>query len=420
MANIRFQVKGKGISSIYVRFYRGNEFRCQATTGLVVPAELWNNKSQRVKQNPDFDGIGLQSQLGGIKTAVLTRFNQDYSQDITIDSNWLKLVVRQYHKKDETTAINSKYKTYFCTYVEKFIEDSKQKVNLSSDRKLAESTISKYSNVLERLQDYERSKGIRLKHTDIDTSFYEQFVSHLSLEHKYASSTIKKHISIIHTFCRRIQSDGIAMHPAAIQKATIKNGQSIVAPYLNEQEIQSIFDLDLRFMPKLEHSRDMFIIQLWTGVRISDLQQLTKDNILTDTIEIVSTQKTDAVAKIPIHPMVKAILHKRNGELPKLCSSPTYNKHIKKICKSAGITQQMVGYKMNPETGRKERGFYPKYKLITSHSARRSLISNLYQKVSDEALKSLSTHKSSTMLHSYVKITQEEHLDAVRQLWKAS
>lgn len=420
MANIRFQIKGKGICSIYVRFYRGSEFHCQATSGLVIPAELWSSKTQRAKQTTEFDGVGLQSQLGSLKAAILNRFNQDYVQDITIDSNWLKTVVMQYHKKDDAATIDNTYKTYFCSYIEKFIQDCKQKVNLSSGKKLAHSTILKYGNVLERLQDYERLNGIKLKHTDIDTNFYQQFISYLSLEQKYAPSTIKKHVSIIRTFCKQVQSDGITLHPSAIQKVAIKSSQPIVAPYLNEQEIQAIFNLDLRLLPKLEHSRDMFIIQLWTGIRVSDLQQLTTNNILADTIQIVSTQKTGAVAKIPIHPMVRVILNKRSGQLPKLCSSPTFNKHVKKICKLAGITQQMVGYKMNPKTGRKEKGFFPKYTLISSHSARQSLISNLYQKVSDEALKSLSTHKSSSMLHNYVKITQDEHVQAVRQIWLAS
>ena len=417
MANLRYEIKGKGISSLYVRFYKGNEFRCQVSSGLMVPVHLWNNKSQKLKKTTNFDTISLASNLNSLKSHILSAFNQDYTTGEIINSKWLKSIIQAYHKQDNN---DTSYKIYFCDYVRRFIDHCRSRVNLTTGKKLAHSTILKYENALTRLQEYEADTNAKLKHSDINTLFYKDFVGFLSLSGEYGSSTIKKYVSMLKTFCKEAELEGISIHPSGKNGITVKNNQHTDIPYLHEAEIQHIFNLDLSKCQKLENVRDMFIVQLWTGLRISDLKRLTKENIKSDSIEIVETKKTDATVKIPIHPMVQQILDKRNGILPKLCSSPTYNKKIKVICKLAKIDKQMIGTKVNPETKRKEKGFYPKYELITSHTARRSFITNLYQKVSDETLKSLSTHKSNTQFLKYVKITQDEHFEAVKKLWKVA
>lgn len=418
MANLRFQVRGKGIASISVRFYRGQEFCCQAVSGLIVPVYLWNNKSQRARSSDEFDIISLQSNLNRLKAFILNQFNIDYSKGIIIDSSWLKLTITNFHNKGRNTT-NKKHDVFFCDFVQNYIGNCKNRGNPTTGKPLATATIIKYNNVLTRLKEYEKAKKLQIKHLDIDIAFYKDLVSFLSLHCNYSNSTIKKHLAIIRGFCKEAQLQDITINPASLQKLPIGGSQFGIAPYLNEQEIQAIFDLDLKD-EKLKLIRDWFVIQLWTGLRMSDLRKLTSQNIQQDTIEIISTQKTNAIAKIPIHPMVRSVLDSNNGLPPKLPSSVTYNMKIKQICKLAGITQTLMGAKINPNTNRKEKGFYPKYELITSHSCRRSFISNLYQKVSDETLKSLTTHRSNNQLLKYVKITQDEHIEKVRQLWMAS
>lgn len=113
---------------------------------------------------------------------------------------------------------------------------------------------------------------------------------------------------------------------------------------MNEEEIETIYKHDFSKDKRLEATRDALIISLWTGLRSSDfLKRLNVDNFIDDFIEI-QTLKTKTDVVIPVHRMIKEILIKRNGKLPKI-TSRYYNKDVKVVCQECGINQKMLGDK---------------------------------------------------------------------------
>ena len=137
-----------------------------------------------------------------------------------------------------------------------------------------------------------------------------------------------------------------------------------------------------------------------------------------NTIIISETEKTGATIEIPIHQQVKEILAKRNGQFPKIISSQKFNDYIKDVCQLAGITEMTLGNIKNSKTNRKEKGYYPKYKLISSHSARRSFATNHYGKLPDHTIMAITTHKSHSQFMKYIKTTQQEHIEQVAKYWE--
>lgn len=150
--------------------------------------------------------------------------------------------------------------------------------------------------------------------------------------------------------------------------------------HLTIKEIETIFNLNLSTNPRLENVRDLFIIGLNIGLRVSDFLRLDLSYIKDDTIRI-KAQKTRKIAEIPISSQIEKTLAKRNGNLPKAISEQKFNEYIKEIGQLAGFTQKVQGAKMNKETKRKEKGLYPKYELMTSHICRRSFATNLYGQI---------------------------------------
>ncbi|MBW8522166.1 site-specific integrase [Chryseobacterium chendengshani] len=192
-----------------------------------------------------------------------------------------------------------------------------------------------------------------------------------------------------------------------------------VDTYLNPSEIDLIYNLDLTNDNSLDNVRDLFIIGLWTGLRISDLKRINQFLFTKKTIVISETQKTGIKVEIPIHHQVRNTLTKRNNELPKNISTQKFNDYIKEVCRLAGITEITLGNIKNPKTNRKEKGHYPKYLLITSHTARRSFATNLYgTELSDKAIMSITGHKSHTQFLKYIKTTDKEHIEKVAKLWE--
>src|SRR5690606_18007117 len=193
-------------------------------------------------------------------------------------------------------------------------------------------------------------------------------------------------------------------------------------PYLNIEEINKIFHLEIED-DTLSKIKDLFIIGLWTGLRVSDFKQLERMNIVNDNIIVASTKKTGKPAIIPIHSQVRSIINKYNGGLPqfnrdKKSFENLFNKSIKKIAWLAGIRNKILGDKRDKETNRNVRGIYPKHKLISSHICRRSFVSNHYGKIPNQAIMAITTHASEKQLLEYVKISNEEHIESVRRYWQ--
>ncbi len=150
--------------------------------------------------------------------------------------------------------------------------------------------------------------------------------------------------------------------------------------YLKEEEINLIYNKVFK-QDHLDNARDWFVIGLWTGLRVSDLLNLSTKNINGDFI-YQENFKTGCQVIIPIHEQIKAILNKRNGEFPRKLSGQKFNAYIKIVSEKAGITEVVKGAKMDEmvieKDGkiktiyRKKTGEFPKYELVSSHICRRS------------------------------------------------
>lgn len=355
-----------------------------------------------------------------MKDFIINEFNESYSVGETIDKVWLDETVRKFNKQLNDGEAN--YKVYFVEFVKKYIEDSKERINIDTGRVISHKTIQKYQTTLTRLEEFEEKKGRRLRHKDINLDFHGAFVSFLKIDHNYGNSSIAKYLSQIKTFCRKAEVKGYPVSPEYKSREFTFRRQKPLDPYLNEKEIDAICKLEIEDS-ELDKIRDLFIIGLYTGLRVSDLKDLERLSIVGDNIIIASTQKNTKPAIIPIHHYVRTVLNKRNGNLPQFSITPQsleikFNQKIKEICKNAGISELILGDKKNRETNRNVRGLYPKYQLVSSHICRRSFVTNHYGKIPNQAIMAITTHASEKQLLDYVKISKDDHIETVRELWK--
>lgn len=423
MASVRFEAKGKkNPSHLYVRFYHSKDFDETTKSGILINPVHWNNKHQRFKsiadEIPDKDEIT--EDLENLKVFIISNYNQSYKRGELISKDWLDEKVNKFNNRpthENDTSI------FFVPFVTKFIEDSYTRINPATGKPIEIPTIRKYGTTLKRLQDYETKYKTKLKHIDIGFKFFKKFVSFLSIDGGYKQTTINKYISQIKMFCDEVKVKGYKHNPEyESRRFYVKRGK-VIDTYLNEEEINKIFELEIE-NERLDKIRDLFIVGLWTGLRVSDFSELDRLQISGNNILISSTEKTNAPAKIPIHPQIKSILGKRNGELPRFTLTPKslenlFNKKVKEICKDAGIINDTIGDLRNKDTNRDERGIYPKYKLISSHTCRRSFITNHLGVLPDRAIMTITTHSSVEQLHRYDKKTSEEYIEDVRRHWEA-
>jgi len=175
--------------------------------------------------------------------------------------------------------------------------------------------------------------------------------------------------------------------------------------YLNEQEIDKMYILDLSKNKRLERIRDLFIVECLTGVRYGDLMKITKEYIFKDSIKI-KVSKTGQVLHTLLLPTTTKILKKYNFILPKISNS-NYNKYIKEVGKIAGINESIT--KDTQKSGKAVSFKRKKYQLITTHTARRSFATNMYKRgYSPVQIMSITGHKKESTFLKYIRITNEE------------
>ncbi|WJJ96336.1 tyrosine-type recombinase/integrase [Algibacter luteus] len=419
MANVKFLVKSKkNPSSIYARFYKGKAIDVTSNTNYLLNPKYWSQKQQRVTLGIETkaDELDLTKKLRNLKEFIINSYTAHYSDGGVIDKKWLDKTILKFNNRPQDESSN--HEIYFVPFVKKYIEESKTRINPRTTKIISPKTIQKYQTTLKRLIEFEEREQIILKIWDIDLAFHKSFLSFLKIDGNYGGTTISKYIDQIKNFCREAKTIGLKVSPEFEHRSFTAKRDKPLDVYLNEVEINKIFDADFKDNDRLNNVRQLMIIGLWSGLRISDLKRIHEFNINENEIQIVDSVKTDVFIKIPIHNHVRAIIDENDGQLPRMISDVKFNKYMKEVCKEVGITQIVMGNKMNPKTKRKERGYYPKYELVSSHTNRRSFASNLYGKLPNQTIMSITGHISEQQFIKYVKTTQDEHIAMVQDLWE--
>ncbi|SHI96751.1 tyrosine-type recombinase/integrase [Algibacter luteus] len=422
MASIRFIVKGKkNPSHIYVRFYHSKDFDEVSKIRLLINPNHWNNKLQRFKSIAEHieDKEDITKRLEDLKTSIVSEYNKSEARGELITKQWLDNTVNKFNNRptdeNDTTV-------FFIPFIDNYIEESNSRINPDTGKPINIKTIRKYKTTSTRLKEFETKHKTKLKHIDIGLEFFTKFVSFLSIDGGYSKTTINKYISQVKMFCNEIKTKGYKYNPEyESRRFYVKRGETLDT-YLNKDEIKKIFELEIKD-ERQDKIRDLFIIGLWTGLRVSDFSEIERLKIVGDNMLISATVKTIAPVKIPLHPQIKTILKKRGGKLPEFELTPKslenlFNKEIKVICKNADIDEEIIGDLRNKETNRNERGIYAKHLLISSHTCRRSFITNHLNVLPDKAIMTITTHSSPEQLHRYNKKATEDYLEQVREHWE--
>jgi integrase len=184
--------------------------------------------------------------------------------------------------------------------------------------------------------------------------------------------------------------------------------------YLDENELNSLYELKLPFNSLKDRVRDLFLIGATTGFRISDLNTLTELNIVTDKGRKYITktsQKTKTPVSLPLtKPLLIKTLEKRDYKFPKAVHENSVNEIIKTLCELAKITSK-VRLQDSRLKGSSEI-IKRKCDLVKSHTARRSFCTNAYLSgMEAQKIMEFSGHKK---LDTFLRYIKADHLQKAR------
>lgn len=420
--NVRLNSRGETRSIIYRISFRtfeeiipnesyknGRKYRqLDYSTGLSVKIKDWD-PSRRITKNDSYKNGQIANGIARVEKIGSELSNND---NLTLKSLREALNtdedLRKIFNKERGVVVEKEYIPPF-----EFIENYIQKSNVTDGTK------TDYSNTLDHLKKFDAYRGKTASWKSMGLDYYSGLVGYLKSKGK-KGSTIDKIVKNFKVFLTQADlSDNLEVNQDF--KKTV-SGKSLFAKvnkdeaehvYLNEDEIKQI--TDTRLDKKLGEIRDLFIIGCWTGLRISDLSRLEKGNIK-DGLLTIKTQKTREGVVIPVTDELQTVLNRHPERLPKIPTDQYYNKQIKEVCRLSEINDPVLAEitkgKLTVTTN------IPKYKLITSHTARRSFATNLYRRgIPSTQLMLLTGHKTEDAFLKYIKVSKEDNAkDVARRL----
>ncbi len=216
-------------------------------------------------------------------------------------------------------------------------------------------------------------------------------------------NTIAKNFKFIRQFLNHLHHEEI-LKSTKYQRLQYPSEVETHAVVLTKEEVVQL----MRYQPDTpsqEKVKDLFLVLIFTGLRFSDGVRISRSWLKGEFL-VVNTQKTGERISIPIHSHLKEILVKYDFDLKSLViSNQKFNDYVKTLCEKAEINEMVEVVKY--EKGRKVYEALPKYKLISSHTGRRTFITNsILAGIPLPVIQEISGHKKLATLQKYLKINK--------------
>lgn len=423
----RLKDKNKTKTSIIINTYIseiGSYFRY--ATGLSIETDLWDNNTQRPikargNKHPHLKPIEL-------KLDSLKRIFEEYMQDL--DSKnilfnkadckaYLDKTFKYTKLKSIPKSKPSAQPKYLLAFFKTFIKQAPNKINRNTNKPYSEAQIKKFKQLYKRLEIFEQHRKKKMQLQKIDQQLYDELYVYWQSDQKYSINTIGFYFKNLRSVLKVAEKDyKFVINQEFKEKEFAVVEETSLSIALRESEIDLIFNHDFSDTPYLENARAWAIIGLWMGLRISDFMEI---NLTPETryyeLEPDKTSNYDIKVIIPIHHQIKAILS--NYGMPHRISDQKFNDYFKEVCKQVGLNEIVKGSLMNPETKRKEVGMYEKYKLVSSHTCRRSFATNMYlMSFPTLSIMKITGHKTEKSFLKYIKVTPKEHAEKLLAHWE--
>ena len=293
----------------------------------------------------------------------------------------------------------------FYSFVKTYIQESKS--NKSTP------TVKTYVTAFNRIKEFGNHCNKEFSFDDITLEWRVGFLSYLQEHYHIARNTEGKFIKIVKCILNEATERGINKNFAFRSKNFFQPLESVHKIFLTMAEIEAIAKVDLSEDKIKDVVRDYFIIACLTSLRFGDFTRIKKEHIQNGRIQMI-TNKTGQEVVIPISPLVNKVFLKYNYNLPKAPCNQIFNRYIKDIGKQAELNELITITKTIG--GVKKTKVYFKYNLLSSHTGRRSLISNcILEGINSSSVMLISGHKSHRVFSSYVRISQHQNADVLAE-----
>lgn len=291
------------------------------------------------------------------------------------------------------------------------IVDYIEKIFLQSMGNRSLSTKRAYQDLAKRLRTFEEKKKITLTVNNFNLALFMNFMDEIKNTFSRMNSvttTYMKLGAVLNDISRRYKIEIFkpSTELANIDKPSMVKEEKI---YLSFDQIQQI----LNFEPTDKRTKNVkiiFVTLLFTGCRYSDVfkiapeHEYSKDNLKFKYARYIDKKtKTDIIAPILL-PLEQA--YKAHGGLPKKVTLAAFNIGVKELAEKAGL-KEMRKMSYTDSKGNKKFEEKPLHQFVSSHTGRRSFITNLINFIPVTILSKITGHSltNHNVIFGYNKIS---------------
>ncbi|ERM80184.1 hypothetical protein P872_14330 [Rhodonellum psychrophilum GCM71 = DSM 17998] len=399
MATIKFQLRSEANKAVPIYFYlsmgRGSFFRIR--TGFSIHPSSWSKAKGFPKQN-DEANKKIATNLKALEKHLLECINDAQANGIEINTDFLEKKTNGCFNREEKT--DNSLVTYQIQYIIDHADT--RKIQGKSKIGLAANTVKNYQTFKNIIEGFEVVIKKPLRFIDLSPELVENFKNWLLKKKGYSVNHAGKQMAFLKSISRDAEKLGVTIHTNALKIETFtESNEDRYIVTLSFNELDQIEKAELK-REALINARKWLLLGCEIGQRGEDLIEIrpndfrhTQDGAFVDVFQ----KKGKKHVSIPITPRAKRVLDKG---FPESISLQNFNDYIKDLCKEAGLNELTEGKKMDPETGRKVLGKFPKHELIVSHGCRRSFCTNYYKIIPTTVIMGVTGHSKESTFLQYI------------------
>lgn len=383
----------------------GSKNRKLISTGVIIGIKDWDKKRKVIVKHPDSFQLNseLKLKLNCVEEIILrNRLNNISLNEIIAEYD------RIFRRTQRTvTNLTSENTIYFLDHVRVYFDAIEKSgkfksISLRSKRKV----LHTFENCFKKNKLNPTLDELSIEHWDL---FENYCINILHLQ----NVTINSHRKELFVWMNYFIKHGVTRN-LFFKNITKLNAPEKKYPILTLAEVDKIRNLNLIGTIYFKYQIIM-MLQITTGLRIGDLFSLKKDNFdFNNGLLHLTTSKNKSNISIPIPNYLIDLIRSNISRITSF-SMTKYNLQIKNICEMAEIKDKVETIKYS---GAKQiRKFKPKYLLISSHSLRRTMITNsLRNGISVELLMRIIGTRDRKVFDKYIQYSNEDAINELRKI----
>ena len=276
------------------------------------------------------------------------------------------------------------------------------------------STIKRYQNIRNILENFEVAKKYKLTFSKIDHAFHREFTTYCMDDLKHINNTYARNLGLFKTFMFWAKKNKYTFNDTFTE---FKKVERVITNQiaLTIEDIEKLLNHKFE-SKKLERVRDVFVFACVTGMRFGELSLITKSNVTDSEILLKEDKDTNKVTRnIPLTTISKFLLSKYDYKLP-LIANQKQNKYIKDVFEELEYTHKIQKVTTKGKENIKEDLFF--YDRISTHTARRTFITMMKrQGKSDKLIASITGHTDMKTLNQYYQVDSEQKKEAMDEVF---